>query len=348
MKKILALGLVVTMMSALLAGCGNNTTSTTPASSSDSSTSTESVKTTTLKVGHVYGDSYAMHVALQHMSDTVYEKTNGRYQLEIHPNSELGGESDLIEGVQLGSVDMCFTATTPLANTVPAVAKLDLPFLVDDYNHADACFYNTDSEIRQSIIDDIDNGGFKCLTLCENGFRKLVTNKPINSIEDLKNLKIRVMENQLHLELWNALGASPTTMSASEALTGIQQGTVDAVEMFNSAIISVGFAELVDYYVATNHIYTVGTLLMNQKVFNNMSAEDQQVFMDAAAEMARETNESLRSTDEEFYNQLVGDTYGLTECFIDNDQLREMTQAVFDNHPEYADFVAAVQAKSTK
>jgi TRAP-type C4-dicarboxylate transport system substrate-binding protein len=85
---------------------------------------------------------------------------------------------------------------------------------------------------------------------------------------------------------------------------------------------------------------------MNQKAFNNMSAEDQQVFMDAAAAMADETNASLRSTDEEFYNQLVGDTYGLTECYLDNDQLREMTQAVYDNHPEYADFVAAVRAKA--
>lgn len=342
MKRLFALTLVAVMLLTMLTACGGST-----ASSGDAgSNSSEATETVTLKVGHVYGDTYAMHVALQKMSDTLYEKTDGRYKLELYPNSTLGGESDLIEGVQMGTVDMCFTATTPLANTVQAVAKLDLPFLVEDYDHADACFYDVDSEIRQSIMNDIDNSGFKCLTLCENGFRQLVTNKPINSIEDLKNLKVRVMENQLHLELWNSLGASPTTMSAAEALTGIQQGTVDAVEMFNSAIISVGFAELVDYYVKTNHIYTVGTLLMNKGKFDKMSAEDQQVFMDAAAVMAAETNASLRNTDQEFYQQLVGDTYGLVESKLDAEVLREMTQVVYNNHPEFSDFVAAVRAKA--
>lgn len=345
MKRALSLILSVVLILAMLSGCGGNSASG-AGTSSDTPTQGDA-STKVLKVGHVYGDTYAMHVALQKMSDTIYEKTAGRYKLDIHANSALGGESDLIEGVQMGTVDMCFTATTPLANTVQTVAKLDLPFLIQDYDHADACFYDVNSEIRQTIMDEIDNSGFKCLTLCENGFRKLVTTKPINSIDDLKGLKIRVMENQLHLELWNSLGASPTTMSASEALTGIQQGTVDAVEMFNSAVISVGFAELVDYYVATNHIYTVGTLLVNQNVFNKMSAEDQQVFLDAAAVMAEETNASLRSTDEQFYEELVGDTYGLTENTVDVNALREIAQVVYDNHPEYADFVATVNAKAT-
>jgi TRAP-type C4-dicarboxylate transport system substrate-binding protein len=87
MKKILALGLVIAMMSTLLVGCGSSsTTSTTTDSSTSSGNSAEAAGTTTLKVGHVYGETYAMHVALQHMSDTIYEKTDGRYQLDIYAN----------------------------------------------------------------------------------------------------------------------------------------------------------------------------------------------------------------------------------------------------------------------
>lgn len=333
MKRFVSLFLILTLSLTLLTSCGGNNENT-----------ETSGETTVLKVGHAYGDTYPMHTALQQMSDTIYEKTEGRYKLDIHPNSQLGGEIDLIEGVSLGTVDMCFTATTPLANTVPSLAELDLPFLIEDYDHADAVFFDENSEVRNMIVNDIDNAGFKTLALCENGFRQLVTNKPIESIEDIEGLKVRVMENQLHLELWNALGASPTTMAGSEALTAIQQGTVDAVEMFHSAIISAGFAELVDYYARTNHIYTCGALLLSVNVWNNMSAEDQAIFTEAANEVAATTNAELRATDDANYEALVGDTYGLKEGKVDIEALKEMTQVVYDKHPEYADFVAKVQA----
>lgn len=334
MNKFVCIFLILTLSLTLLTSCGGG-------SNEDANTTGE---TKVLKVGHVYGDTYPMHTALQKMSDTIYENTDGRYKLEIHPNSQLGGESDLIEGVSLGTVDMCFTATTPLANTVPSLAELDLPFLIQDYDHADAVFFDENSEVRKTIISDIDNAGFKTLTLCENGFRQLVANKPIESIEDLKGLKVRVMENQLHLELWKSLGAAPTTMAGSEALTAIQQGTVDAVEMFHSAIISAGFAELVDNYVRTNHIYTCGALLLSPNVWNDMSAEDQEVFVAAANEMATTTNAELRATDEANYEALVGDEYGLKEGKINANVLKETTQVVYDNHPEYAEFVEKVKA----
>ena len=322
----------------LLAGCGGN----------NENGSENEAETTILKVGHAYGDTYPLHTALQKMSETIYEKTDGRYKLDIHANSQLGGETDLIEGVSLGTVDMCFTATTPLANTVPSLMELDLPFLIEDYDHADAVFYDENSEIRKSIIEDIDAAGFKTLALCENGFRQLVANKPIDSIDDLKGLKIRVMENQLHLELWKALGASPTTMSGSEALTAIQQGTVDSVEMFNSAIISAGFAELVDYYTKTNHIYTCGTLLMSSSVWNNMSEEDQATFMEAAMELSTSVNKELRETDDANYEMLVGDEYGLKEGNIDAAELKARVQSVYDNHPEYSEFVKKVRELAKK
>ncbi len=206
MKKLLAAVLATVMLLGVTA-CGNKND--TPAADGDN---TGTTSTTVLKMGHVYSETYPMHLAMLAMADEVYEKTEGRYKIEICANSSLGNESDLNEGVNIGTVDMAFTATTPLANIVPDLACLDLPYLIQDSAHADAVFFDESSPIRASLINSIDSAGFKTLALVENGFRQLYTNKKVASTADLKGLKIRVMENPLHLELWNALGASPTAL----------------------------------------------------------------------------------------------------------------------------------------
>jgi tripartite ATP-independent transporter DctP family solute receptor len=335
MKKRWMAALMAAVMSlSFLSGCGSD---------AESGNNNEEGGTTVLKMGHVYAEDYPMHIAMQEMSDYIYENTDGRYRIDLYANSTLGGESDLIEGVNIGTVDMCFTASTPLANTVPAISYLDLPFLIQDYDHADAVFFDTGSEIRTSIMSDIDAAGFKTLTLMENGFRQLFTNKDVQTVDDLKGMKIRVMENALHLELWEALGASPTTMSASEALTGLQQGTIDAMEVFNTAAVANGYAEMVSHYVETNHIYTCGVLLMSSKVWNSLSAEDQAVFEEAALLAMESNNQALREADESERDYIINDLVD-THTVLDQDQLREMVQSVYDAHPEYDDMVAQIQA----
>ena len=335
MKKRWMAALMAAVMSlSFLSGCGSD---------AESGNNSEEGGTTVLKMGHVYAEDYPMHIAMQEMSDYIYENTDGRYRIDLYANSTLGGESDLIEGVNIGTVDMCFTASTPLANTVPAISYLDLPFLIQDYDHADAVFFDTGSEIRTSIMSDIDAAGFKTLTLMENGFRQLFTNKDVQTVDDLKGMKIRVMENALHLELWEALGASPTTMSASEALTGLQQGTIDAMEVFNTAAVANGYAEMVSHYVETNHIYTCCVLLMSSKVWNSLSAEDQAVFEEAALLAMESNNQALREADESERDYIINDLVD-THTVLDQDQLREMVQSVYDAHPEYDDMVAQIQA----
>ena len=349
MKKLISLLLVLAMAVGLCA-CGGAPASAPTASAKPEATeaapaetaAAEPAETNTkvLKMGHVYADTYAMHIAMKAMSDEVYEKTEGRYRIDIAPNSTLGGESDLNEGVHIGTLDMSFTATTPLANIVPKVAFLDMPFLVKDYAHADAVFFDENSPVRQYIMDSIDEAGFKCLTLTENGFRQLYTNKPVTSVAELKGLKVRTMENALHLELWKTLGASPTPMSAGEAMTGLQQGTIDGVEMFHSAFVT-NFAGLANYYVGTNHIYTVGTLLLSQRIWNEMSAEDQAVFMEAAQNMSKATIEQLRAEDQGYYEQIINE---LVEGYtiLDQAELEAMVQPMYEKHSEYKDILEQI------
>lgn len=336
MQRLLAAVLAMVMVLGLTA-CGGSTDS-----GSSNINDDGTVKTTVLKMGHVYSESYPMHLAMLAMADEIYEKTEGRYKIDIYANSSLGNESDLNEGVNIGTVDMAFTATTPLANIVPTLAELDLPYLIEDYDHADAVFFDESSPVRAEIISAIDAMGFKTLALVENGFRQLYSNKKVATVDDLKGLKIRIMENQLHQELWEALGAAPSAMAASEAMTGLQQGTMDAVEMFHTAYATSGFAELCKYYAKTDHIYTCGVLLLSAKVWNGMSEADRQVFASAAATMAATTNSELRAVDESNHQKII--TELVEEAYeLDTSVLREMVQSVYEVHPEYSDFVAQVK-----
>lgn len=189
MKKLLAAVLATAMLLGVTA-CGNKND--TPAADGDN---TGTTSTTVLKMGHVYSETYPMHLAMLAMADEVYEKTEGRYKIEIYANSSLGNESDLNEGVNIGTVDMAFTATTPLANIVPDLACLDLPYLIQDSAHADAVFFDKSSPIRASLINSIDSAGFKTLALVENGFRQLYTNKkvPLDASQETLQAKARDM-----------------------------------------------------------------------------------------------------------------------------------------------------------
>lgn len=334
-RRWMAVLMTSAMTLGLLSGCGGD-------SGTDADGSGDG-ETTVLRMGHVYAEDYPMHVAMQEMSDYIYENTDGRYRIDLYANSVLGGESDLIEGVNIGTVDMCFTATTPLVNTVPSIAYLDLPYLIEDYDHADAVFFDPESPIQNSIISNIESAGFHVVTLMENGFRQLFTNKDVQTVDDLQGLKIRVMENNMHIALWEALGASPTTMSASEAMTGLQQGTIDAMEVFNTAAVANGYAELVSHYVETNHVYTCGVVLMSPRVWDSLSAEDQAVFNEAAKLAMESNNQGLRAVDEEERDYIINELVD-THTVLDQDELRSRTQSVYDDYPEYAEIVEQIRA----
>ena len=335
-KRLASLSLAMVLCLSL-AACGGNGETT---SEGEDQASTE---TTVLKLGHVFGSSAPINIALETMAEEVYEKTEGRYKIELYPSSALGGESDLIEGVQIGTVDMVYTASTPLANSVPKLAALDLPYLINDYEHADAVFFDPNSSVRATLMGYIDDAGYKTLTLVENGFRQLMGNKEVTSLADMKGMKIRVMENPLHIELWESLGASPTPMSASECMTGLQQGTVDAVEMFYSVCISNGFHELCDYYAGTNHIYTCGVLMMNAGIWENMTDEDKAVFDAASLTVAETTNAQLRAEDQAHLDTII-EGYAKAYHELDQAELQAAVEGMYDNHPEYADIVAEIKS----
>jgi len=236
-----------------------------------------------------YGD--AVHA----FSDEVKSLTNGRYEILGFHAGALGGEREAIEAVQLGTQELTLTSTGPIPNFVPEVRILDVPFLFRDYAHARAVL---DGPIGQKLLAQFDAKGMKALSWCDNGFRHMTNSRrAVNQPADLKGLKMRTMENPVHIQAYKAFGIIPTPMAFTEVFTALQQGTVDGQENPLSIIWSNKFEQVQKHMSLTGHVFSPCVILMNKQAFDKLSAEDQKSFQ-AAAKAATAANRARVDKDE--------------------------------------------------
>jgi tripartite ATP-independent transporter DctP family solute receptor len=214
------------------------------------------------------------------MAKEVEARTSGRYKLQTFYASALGNEREAMEAVQLGTLDLVMTSTGPVPNFVPETAILDIPFLFRDYAHARATL---DGPIGQEMLTKFDSKGFKALVWGENGFRHMTNSKhAVNGPADLKGLKMRTMENPVHIQAYKGFGIIPTPMAISEVFTALQQGTVDGQENPISVIQSWKFDQVQKYLTLTGHVYSPAVILMNKGLWDKLPADAKTAFLDAA------------------------------------------------------------------
>jgi tripartite ATP-independent transporter DctP family solute receptor len=221
-------------------------------------------------------------VAIDTFAREVEKRTNGRYKVQNFYSGALGAERESIEGLQLGTLDLTMTSTGPVPNFVPEVAILDIPFLFRDYAHARAVL---DGPIGQQMLQKFPAKGFVALAWGENGFRHMTNSKrPVNGPDDLKGLKMRTMENPVHIQAYKAFGIIPTPMAFTEVFTALQQGTVDGQENPLSVISAAKLEQVQKYMTLTGHVYSPALILMSKAQWDKLSPADQQAFLDAAKE----------------------------------------------------------------
>jgi tripartite ATP-independent transporter DctP family solute receptor len=197
-------------------------------------------------------------------------------------SGSLGGEREVMESVQLGTQELGHNSTGPVPNFVPETRILDVPFLFRDKAHARAVL---DGPIGQELLAKFESKGFKALAWTENGVRHMTNNKrPINEPGDLKGLKMRTMENPVHVAAYKGLGIVTTPMAFPEVFTALQQGTVDGQENPLSVIMAANFDQVQKHITLTGHVYSPSVFLMNKGVWDKLSAGDKQIFLDAAKE----------------------------------------------------------------
>jgi TRAP-type transport system periplasmic protein len=250
-------------------------------------------ETKSFKLGHPQSATSAFHAGAQFFADEVAKTSQGRFKVDLFPSGALGGEREMVESAQLGTLDLVITSTGPVGNFVPDTLVTDIPFLFRDYDHARKVL---DGPIGQEILAKFPAKGLIALAWAENGFRHLTNSKrAINGPDDLKGLKVRTMENPVHITAFKTIGALPTPMAFTELFTALQQGTVDGQENPIPVITSSKFGQVQKHLSLTGHVYSPALILMAPSTFGALSAADKKLFEDAAkaasAAMRRKVNE---------------------------------------------------------
>jgi tripartite ATP-independent transporter DctP family solute receptor len=239
----------------------------------------------TMKMNISIGQNSHYGVAIDTFAKEVEKRTGGRYKVQNFYSGALGAERESIEAVQLGTLDLTMTSTGPVPNFVPEVAILDIPFLFKDYAQARGTL---DGPIGQDMLGKFQSKGIVALAWGENGFRHMTNNKrAVNAPDDLKGLKMRTMENPVHMQAYKAFGIIPTPMAFTEVFTALQQGTVDGQENPLSVISAAKFSQVQKHITLTGHVYSPALILINKGKFDKLSAADKQAFAEAAKEAVK-------------------------------------------------------------
>ena len=234
----------------------------------------------TLKIGYATNKESHYGVGSTVFCDEVEKNTQNRYKCQQFPSSALGGEREQIEAVQLGTQDLVNTSTGPVGNFVPEVKIVDIPFLFRDYDHARKVM---DGPIGQDILSKFPSKGIIALGWTENGFRHMTNSKrDIVKPADAAGLKMRTMENKVHMDGYRTFGILPTPMAFPELFGALQQGTVDGQENPIPVILASKFSQVQKYLSLTGHVYSPALLLMSPRTWNKLTEADKKVFLEAA------------------------------------------------------------------
>jgi tripartite ATP-independent transporter DctP family solute receptor len=256
-----------------------------------------------LKIASSTSLAHTYNVGAQYFAKLVTERTGGRITFKLYPDGQLGkGERELLEAIQQGSIDMYVGSTGPLGGFVPSVQVLDIPFLFRDYAHVDKVL---DGSIGQALLTDLEKVQMKGLAFWENGFRNLTNSKKvIKTPEDAKGLKIRTMENPVHIQAWKTAGVNPTPMAWGEVYGALQQGVIDGQENPVAVILQVKVYEVQKQLALTQHVYSPAVLIMSARRWSQLPKEDQAIILQAAKEGAVYQRKLGRDNEEQMLAEL--------------------------------------------
>jgi tripartite ATP-independent transporter DctP family solute receptor len=256
-----------------------------------------------MKVAYVVPETQSTHVAAAKFFKPYVEKhSKGQIIVELYPNGQLGGDRQAIEAVGLGTINMTIPAVAVLSGFEPRFQVFDLPFL---FNSKKEAYKALDGALGTKLNALLPPLGLKNLAYAENGFRMITNNKgPVTKPADLAGLKIRTMENPIHIATFRALGANPTPMSFGELYTALQQKTVDAQENPIPLIYTSKFYEVQKYCSLSGHVYAATALLVNDKWFNSLPKDLQKVLQDAAVVYRTEQRKISDQQDKEMIASL--------------------------------------------
>lgn len=234
----------------------------------------------TLKLGHIQSEQDFWHLGALKFKEELEARSKGQITLAIFPNSTIGGDRDLVEGMQMGTVDFGLIAGV-LGNFEKTIQLLELPYLFDSQEDFNKVIHGP---IGDEIAANVQKAaGVRILNWWDRGPREVTSNKPINGLADLKGLKIRVPEIPAMVSTWRAIGANPTPMAWSEVYTGLEQNVIEAQENPIPFIYGGRIHEVQKYLAFTDHKYEYVTIAMSDVRWKALNDEQRKIITEAAA-----------------------------------------------------------------
>lgn len=241
-------------------------------------------------------DSDPYYIFAKNFSEIVDKKTNGRIKIEVKGGGQLGQEGEMFTGMQIGTTDMAVMTNAYVSGYIPAAGLFDLPFIFKNNEEAARIL---DEKLGIEVLNEYEKFGIKALAYGEGGFRHLVTLKnQVKKPEDFKGLKIRCMETESYIATYAALGTNAVPMAWSETITGLQQGTIDGLDIPISVIYANGFSDIAKDLNLTGHFYSPLIICMSKKIFDSFDENDKKILIESAKEagqICRDFNKNSES-----------------------------------------------------
>jgi tripartite ATP-independent transporter DctP family solute receptor len=281
---------------------------------------------TKLKFGHVYETSEAFHVEALWAAQEIAKRTNNKYQVEVYPASQLGKETDINQGLSLGSVDIIISGSSFAARSFPPLGVTYYPFVFRDADHLLA--YTKSDVFKELTKGYEDKTGHKITAVTYYGVRHTTSNKPIKTCADMRGLKIRVPDVPAYLAMPRACGANTTPIAFAEVYLALQNGTVEAQENPLTTIEAKKFYEVQKHIILTGHIVDHLNTVIAKGTWEKLTDAEKQIFTEVTQEAAARATARIKA-DEAKLVQFFKDK-GLTVTEVDK-----------------ADFLANVQKNTT-
>ena len=226
----------------------------------------------------------------------VSEASNGAITLDVHHSNELGNDAEAIESTRMGTIDIIFAGTSGFTSFYEPAKVLDLPFLFDS---AEQAYEVTNSEIGEKIFASFEDYGLVFLSEGDNGMRHIsTTNRPINTAEDVKGLKIRVPESQLYLDVWTALGATPVALALPELAPALANGTAEAQDNATYHLVANATYDSIKYFSNINYMWMGCTMAANAAKWNSLQPEVQEILKEQAVAAAKYSFDTIAEDNE--------------------------------------------------
>jgi tripartite ATP-independent transporter DctP family solute receptor len=283
-------------------------------------------QTVELKLGHVGSPGSLFDVSSTEFAKRVKEKTGGKVVIQVFGASQLGDDTELMQKVKVGTVDMAVPSTV-MSSVVPAFGLFEMPYLVKDREH----MKRIDKEIVGPTLSPIaEKAGYRILATWENGFRQITNNaRPIKTPDDLKGIKLRVPKGKWRVKMFQAYGASPSAMGLSEVFVALQTGVMDGEENPLTQIYTSKFQEVQKYLSMTDHVYTPAYLVVSPRKFEALPENVRKQIQQAAQETQAFVYQTGAKMDEELLGKL--EKAGMKVNQADKPAFQKASKSVYDD-----------------